>query len=58
MSDIVTLDYFLQQGFAIAVAIYLLYERTSLNTKMVSTLKEISLTLIDVKDELRELKKS
>jgi len=54
--DNISLDYFLQQGFAIAVAIYLLYERSNLNTKTVTSLKEICLILKDLKEDIKEMK--
>jgi len=53
--DNISLDYFLQQGFAIAVAIYLLYERTSLNNKIVANLKEMCVILNDLKDDIKRM---
>ena len=38
----------LNQGFAIAVCVYLLYERTKFNIKISDSLKEIAVVIRDI----------
>ncbi len=46
-------DYFVQNGFAIAVAVYLLYERSKFNEKLTKTLEHISTTMDLIEERLR-----
>ena len=54
--DGIAFDYYIQQGFAICVAVYLLYERTALNSKTVKSLEKITVILEYLKEDLKEIK--
>lgn len=45
---------FLNSSFAIAVSIYLLYERSKFNEKIAVCLENVTLTLKDIKDDIRK----
>ena len=47
-------DYFLQNGFAIAVALYLLYERSRFNQKIMTCLVKVSETLDRLEENMRK----
>jgi len=47
------IDAVTNQGFAIAVAIYLLYERGRFNQAIVVTMKEISIAMKSIETEIR-----
>ena len=44
------------QGFAIAVAVYLLYERTKFNVKIAATMEHISIVMQSIESEMRREK--
>ncbi|ATB56187.1 hypothetical protein [Methanosarcina spherical virus] len=44
---------FLNSSFSIVVCIYLLYERSKFNEKIAVCLESVSLTLKDIKDDLK-----
>ena len=48
MIEEIGVDYLLQNGFAIAVALYLLYERSKFNMKISDSLKEIAIIVKEV----------
>lgn len=47
---------FLNESFAIVVSVYLLWERSKTNEKILSALQEVTLCVRDIKDSLKELK--
>lgn len=55
MSEIDLLNVITQQGFAIAVAIYLLYERTKMNAELTIIIKENTAAMVGLKDVIQKL---
>lgn len=53
MNDLI--DIVTNQGFAIAVAVYLLYERSKFNVKVAEMMQEVSTTLKSIEVELRRV---
>ena len=47
---------FLNESFAIVVSVYLLYERSRTNEKILSALQEVTLCIKDIKEDIKELK--
>ena len=47
---------FLNESFAIVVSVYLLYERSKTNEKILSALQEVTLCIKDMKEDIKELK--
>ena len=57
MVDYPTLEPFINSSFAIAISVYLLYERTKCNEKILTSLQEISYCIKDLKDEYKSLRR-
>ena len=47
---------FLNESFAIVVSVYLLYERSKTNEKILSALQEVTLCIKYMKEDIKELK--
>ncbi len=47
---------FLNESFAIVVSVYLLYERSKTNEKILSALQEVTLCIKQIKEDIKELK--
>ena len=47
---------FLNESFAIVVSVYLLYERSKTNEKILSALQEVTLCIKQMKEDRKELK--
>jgi hypothetical protein len=47
---------FLNESFAIVIAVYLLYERTKTNEKILSALQEVTFCIKQMKEDIKELK--
>jgi hypothetical protein len=47
---------FLNESFAIVIAIYLLYERSKTNEKILSALQEVTFCIKEIKEDINELK--
>jgi len=47
---------FLNESFAIVVSVYLLYERSKTNEKILSALQEVTLCIKQMKEDIKELK--
>ena len=47
---------FLNESFAIVIAVYLLYERSKTNEKILSALQEVTFCIKEMKEDIRELK--
>jgi hypothetical protein len=47
---------FLNDSFAIVIAVYLLYERTKTNEKILSALQEVTFCIKQMKEDIRELR--
>lgn len=47
---------FLNESFAIVVSVYLLYERSKTNEKILSALQEVTLCIQAMKEDIKELK--
>ena len=54
MTDIILIDWISNQGFAIAVSVFLLYERQRMNVKVVSLVEELTVTLKGLNDTLNK----
>ena len=48
---------FLNESFAIVVSVYLLYERSKTNEKILSALQEVTLCIKEMKEDIKELKR-
>ena len=48
---------FLNESFAIVVSVYLLYERSKTNEKILSALQEVTLCIKQMKEDIKELKR-
>ena len=48
MIEEIPIDYFIQNGFAISVALYLLWERGKFNQRIASSLDEIAIIVKEV----------
>ena len=48
---------FLNESFAIVVSVYLLYERSKTNEKILSALQEVTLCIKAMKEDIKELKR-
>jgi hypothetical protein len=46
--DMISMDYLIQNGFAISVALYLLWERGKFNQRIASSLDEIAIIVREV----------
>lgn len=47
---------FLNESFAIVIAVYLLYERSKTNEKILSALQEVTFCIKQMKEDIKELK--
>lgn len=47
---------FLNESFAIVISVYLLYERSKTNEKILSALQEVTLCIKQMKEDIKELK--
>lgn len=47
---------FLNESFAIVIAVYLLYERSKTNEKILSALQEVTFCIKQIKEDIKELK--
>jgi hypothetical protein len=47
---------FLNESFAIVIAIYLLYERSKTNEKILSALQEVTFCIKEIKEDINELR--
>lgn len=47
---------FLNESFAIAISVYLLYERSKTNEKILSALQEVTLCIKQMKEDIKDLK--
>ena len=47
---------FLNESFAIVIAVYLLYERSKTNEKILSALQEVTFCIKEMKEDIKELK--
>lgn len=47
---------FLNESFAIVVSVYLLYERSKTNEKILTALQEVTLCIKQIKEDIKELK--
>jgi hypothetical protein len=47
---------FLNESFAIVIAVYLLYERMKTNEKILSTLQEVTFCIKEMKEDIKELR--
>jgi hypothetical protein len=47
---------FLNESFAIVIAVYLLYERMKTNEKILSALQEVTFCIKEMKEDIRELR--
>ena len=47
---------FLNESFAIVISVYLLYERSKTNEKILSALQEVTLCIKHMKEDIKELK--
>lgn len=57
MDDFSIFEPFLNCGFAVAVSIYLLYERAKTNEKILTALQEISICIQYMKNDINQMKK-
>ena len=48
---------FLDSSFAIVVAVYLLYERSKTNEKIITALQEITHCISDIKEDILEIRR-
>ena len=48
---------FLNESFAIVIAVYLLYERSKTNEKILSALQEVTFCIKQMKEDIKELKR-
>jgi hypothetical protein len=48
---------FLNESFAIVIAVYLLYERSKTNEKILSALQEVTFCIKEMKEDIKELKR-
>jgi len=48
---------FLNESFAIVVSVYLLYERSKTNEKILSALQEVTLCIKEMKEDIKDLKR-
>lgn len=48
---------FLNESFAIVVSVYLLYERSKTNERILSALQEVTLCIKQMKEDIKELKR-
>ncbi|MCB5279903.1 MAG: hypothetical protein LHW59_10345 [Candidatus Cloacimonetes bacterium] len=48
---------FLNESFAIVISVYLLYERSKTNEKILSALQEVTLCIKQMKEDIKELKR-
>lgn len=48
---------FLNESFAIAIAVYLLYERMKTNERILSALQEVTFCIQQMKEDIKELKR-
>lgn len=48
---------FLNESFAIVVSVYLLYERSKTNERILSALQEVTLCIKQIKEDIKELKR-
>ena len=46
---------FLNDSFAIVIAVYLLYERSKTNEKILSALQEVTFCIQQIKEDIKEL---
>ena len=47
---------FLNESFAIVIAVYLLYERSKTNEKILSALQEVTFCIQQMKEDIKELR--
>jgi hypothetical protein len=47
---------FLNESFAIVIAVYLLYERSKTNEKILSALQEVTFCIKEMKEDIKELR--
>lgn len=47
---------FLNESFAIVISVYLLYERSKTNEKILSALQEVTFCIKEMKEDIKELK--
>lgn len=47
---------FLNESFAIVIAVYLLYERSKTNEKILSALQEVTFCIKQMKEDIKELR--
>jgi hypothetical protein len=48
---------FLNESFAIVVSVYLLYERSKTNERILSALQDVTLCIKEMREDIKELKR-